>query len=495
LNLLRRLKKYHKQGRLKRAILTMLRWKWRSIVRRSERTAQAEQGGSFWLRLGVMLLVLTALNVGFHFFNVYRGVFVVTEETLAERLTDPAFDAEKPVLAALNSMGSSNRIQVAVKTEQSYNLNPKKVDLDQGYLNLVITAADGTKLEYTLQNDQIDNFESGQIDRFTLALPDDISVMEAAEFELTLMPTAKGDYDTWYCEWAQVSFLLGGERTLLAKSDWVDPLLFSADAPTAGLVLAVDDNPRLKQARELYPHMLAFCEQGNETVHLHEQKTKALKTLGMEHGDLIYLDVETVSLENQNTVLSNYAGELELGDTEQLNYNSTMTLRVHYLGETDEGFYIDYTLDNPGKDDFELGSSSTFAITIPEGFCAFDVVSMELFVDNPEDAWAMRMLRAYLKTDYGTTLELARLTDTQLIEERNTNLFCRGMIETSISAVPLDLNTTYKTPSIYKEKIESSAFVDMTGVEYSMYFNEFDYYERQILFYSQLSGGTDDETA
>ncbi|MBQ7090029.1 MAG: hypothetical protein IJN82_02830, partial [Clostridia bacterium] len=351
------------------------------------------------------------------------------------------------------------------------------------------------KLEYTLENDRIDNFESGQVDRFTLALPEELSVMEAAEFQLTLMPTAKGKYDRWSCEWAQVSFLLGGERTLLAKSEWAEPQLFSADAPTASLAAMTDANPRLKQARALYPYMLAFCEQGNPSVHLHEQKTKALKTLGMEHGDLIYLDVETVSRENQNAILSQYAGKLSLEDTEQLNYDGTMTLRVHYLGETDKGFFIDYPLDNPGKDDFELGSSSTFAITMPEGFCAFDVVSMELFVDQPEDIWGLRMLRAYLKTDYGTTLELARLTDTALVAERGTNLFYRGLIETEISAVELDLNTPYKTPSIYKEKIEGSAFVDITGVEYSMYFNEFDYYERQALFYSQLCGGINDEAA
>ncbi len=495
MDFLRRLKKYYKQGRLKRAILAMLRWKWRSIRRRNERPAEEEQRGSFWIRLGVMLLILTALNIGFYFFNVYRDAFVVTEAVLTERLSDPAFDAEKPVLAALDSLGASNRIQVAVKTEKSYNLDPQKVDLDKGHLNLVITAADGTRLEYTLQNDHLDSFESGQIDRFTLVLPEDISVLEAAEFQLTLMPTAAGTYDRWSCEWAQVSFLLGGERTLLAKSDWAEPCLFSADSPSASLVPMIDSNPQLKQARALYPYMLAFCEQGNQTAHLHEKKAKALKTLGMEHGDLIYLDVETVSLENQNTVLVNDAKDLDLPDTDQLNYDGTMTLRVRYLGETNEGFFIDYLLDNPGKDDFELGSSSTFAITMPEGYCAFDVVSMELFVDDPDDAWAMRMLRAYLKTDYGTTLELARLTDTQLTAERGTNLFYRDMIETEISAVVLDLNTAYKTPSIFKEKIESSAFVDMTGVEYSMYFNEFDYYERQILFYRQLSGGIKDETA
>ncbi len=442
-----------------------------------------------------MLILMVVCSGLFYFANLYGNYVGNSELILAKRLSDPSFDATNPMLAALDSLGSSNRIQVTVKTEVRDNLHPKKVDLDQGYLNLIVTATDGTKAEYTLQNARMDNFESGCVDHFTLVLPDEISVMDTAEFRLTLMPTAKGAYGTWSCEWAQISFLLGGERTLLAKSDWTAPCRFSKETPAMDLTMVTESNLALRQARALYPHLLSYCKQGNETVHTYEKKAEALKTLGIGHGDLLYLDVETVSLENQSAILVEKTGSVSLPDTDRLNYDGTMTLRVRFLGATEKGFYVDYPLDNPGKDDFELGSASTFAITMPSGFCVFDIVSMELLVQETNDAWAPRMMRAYLKTDYATTIELARTTDVAIAQERGTNVFYKGLIETKISPIRLDLTASYQTPSIYKEKIEGLYLNDMTGVEYGMYFNDFDYYERQILFYSQLSGGNVNETA
>ena len=96
------------------------------------------------------------------------------------------------------------------------------------------------------------------------------------------------------------------------------------------------------------------------------------------------------------------------------------------------------------------------------------------------------MLRAYVRTDYGTALELARLTDTMLTAERRTCVFFEGLIETSISPVALDLTATYQLPLALKEQIEKKYYTEIAGVTYSMYFNEFDFYERQKLFYSQV---------
>lgn len=491
LNFYKRLKMYKKQGRLKRAILTNLRWGWRKICRRSGSSSE----GSIGRRVIVMTLLLVLFGGLFYAVDYYRGYVVVGEDMLKARLEDPSFNAENPMLAALHSLGSSNRIQITVKTEQRDNLHPKSVDMDRGYLNLVITAADGTRMEYTLENGRVDNFESGKVDYFTLALPDTISVMDTAEFRLVLMPDSKGVYDDWHCEWAQISFLLGGERTLLAKSEWEDTFRFCADTPMAELALTAESNPALHQARELYPYVLTFCEQGNPTAHMQEKKASALKSLGMEqNSNLFYLDVETVGVEQQNTLLRDCTGTVEIPDVDRLNYDGTMTLRVRFIGKTDQGYFIDYPLDNPGKDDFELGGASTFAITMPTDFCVFDIVSMELLVHDPNDAWAFRMARAYLKTDYKTTIELARLTDTAMIAERGTNIVYKGLVETELSPIKLDLNATYRTPTVYKKKIEGTFFNDITGVEYSMYFSNFDYYERQLLFYSQLCGGLQDET-
>ena len=90
-----------------------------------------------------------------------------------------------------------------------------------------------------------------------------------------------------------------------------------------------------------------------------------------------------------------------------------------------------------------MGNTSTFGLALPEGASAFDIIGMELLVHDSLDAWAPRMIRAYLRTDYGTALELARLSDVQLIADRKTSVFYRGLIETEISPLALDLTAEW----------------------------------------------------
>ena len=227
-------------------------------------------------------------------------------------------------------------------------------------------------------------------------------------------------------------------------------------------------------------------------------KRAALKELGLSAGDTLYLDIETLSIENQNSILSALLKDQKIPEHEMLSYNGKMALRLYFYTDAGGSYYKDYDLDTLGKDDFELGSASTFEMTMPEGLCLFDVYQAELLVENPRDYWAPRMMRLYMKTDYGTLLELARFTDTTLTAARGSGVFGKGLIETDLNPLIFDLTAQYAQPEGLKEEIEGRFGMQLSDVAYSMYFSKFDFYQRQKLFYNQLNnlyGATMDEEA
>lgn len=482
-----RIKNLKRRGRLKKAISVNLRWGMRRVKRFFGRE-QFQKGvrGAYARRLYGMLALILAVSGLTVASGELSGSWLADEAVLVRRLSDPDFDRNYPILSALHCFGATNRIQVTLQTVTRDNLSPQKVDLDQGNLNLVMTLKDGKIMEYTLQNRNIDNFESGSTDQFTLILPPSVSVFDIADYKLTLLPDAAGAYGSWHCRWAQISFLLGGERILLAEDDWEEPFIFSKTQTSSELQQVADKNIHFAQVSELFPYALKVCQNKKETVHTAEIKRETLESLGLSQGDVLYLDVETVNLEIQNAISEAQLGGEELSEFDPLNYNGTMSLRVRFYSDQSGDFYRDYALDTPGKDDFELGGSSTFALNMPEGMSVFDILSMELLVDDPEDAWAPRMVKAYVRTDYGIALELARLTDTTLTNTRRTCIFKKGLIETELSPVSLDLSATFRLPLALKKQIEQKYYTEISGVTYSMYFNEFSFYERQKLFYSQM---------
>lgn len=494
-----RVKKLKRRRRLAKAISVNIRWGMRRVRRFFQRDGFKKGVRSTYARrLYAMLTLLLAVGGLTYASAALSDSWLADEAVLVRRLSDPDYDRTNPILSALDCFGSTNRIQVTLQTETKDNLHPQKVDLDQGNLNLVMTLKDGKTMEYTLQNRRIDNFESGSTDQFTLILPASISVFDITDYKLVLMPDAEGNYGSWRCRWAQISFLLGGKRTLLAEDGWQESYAFSQNNLTAELQTVAHKNQKFAQVSELFPYVLAVCQNGHQTVHQAELKREAMETLGLSESDVLYVDVETVSLENQNYIAQNMLGGAELSEYDLMDYDGTMTLRVWFYTNAAGAYYKDYDLDTPGKDDFELGNTSTFALHMPEGLTVFDVESMELLVNDPEDMWAPRMIKAYLRTDYGPVLELARLNDITLAEERVTCVFHRGLIETAISPVVLDLTTVYRLPTALKKGIEEKYYTEITGVIYSMYFNEFDFYQRQKLFYSQvmaLYGEQTDEEA
>lgn len=486
----RTIKKHIRRGRFGKALQVNLRWGWRRFCRffRREEFVRGVTG-SYARRLYAMILVL-AVAGGCAFAGAYfADRWTAGERVLTDRLAMESADGSDPVLMALECVGSSNRVQITLRTAKKDNLHPQGVDLDRGNIHLVMTLKNGKVMEYTLQNARIDNFESGSTDHFTLILPQTVSPFDITEYKLLLVPDAKGAYDEWHCLSAQVAFLLGGERTLLARSSWSDLCVFNEGNPSAVLPIATDTNLRFARISEIYPYILEVCAKQKGSVHTKEIKKDANIELGLMNGDTLYLDIETVGLENQNQLLQNQPSEVEIPETDRLNYNGTMTLRVQFLYPFEGSYVKDYALDTPGKDDFEMGNTSTFGLPLPEGASAFDIVGMELLVHDSMDAWAPRMIRAYLRTDYGTALELARLSDVQLIADRKTGVFYRGLIETEISPLALDLTADYALPRAMKETIEKQYFTEIEGVIYSMYFGERNFFDRQKLYYSQVLYG------
>lgn len=483
----RRSKNLFQKGQLWKLLRVRTRWGLRRLRRfLGQEPIRNGIAGSFARRIYfsvAVLLAVAALTV------VSAGLcneFVADEQVLLSRLYDSTADLQDPVTAALQCFGSSNRIQIALTTDGVDPLKPQKAHLDRGNINLVLTLKDGQLVEYTLKNRNVDTFESGQTNYFTLSLPREISPFDITEYKLTLMPDAKGNYGSWRCRTATVSCLLGGERMILARQDWGAVFAFDQKGPSSVLKTVAPDDDYYSQVSELYPYVLQICTNKHQTVHTRAMKADTLRALGMGDGDVLHLDLETVGLETQNQLLAHQLGTVELPELDQLDYDGTMTLRVRFYSDAAGSYYKDYTLDTPGKDDFELGSSSSFALNMPEGMSVFDIRSLELLVHDADDAWAPRLIRAYLRTDYGFMLELARETDVTLQQKRGTAVFYKGLIETQISTLPLDLTADYQLPAGLKTTIEKQFITQVSGVTYSMYFNEFNFYERQKLFYSQM---------
>ena len=170
-------------GRFWKAIGIRLRWGARRLRRNLQQMRLKERlFGSFARRFYAMVLLLLAVGGIAYAADWYGGRWSADEAVLCERLSMGAFDEKDPVLAALDSFGASNRVQVILKTAKKDPLHPSSVDLDRGNLNLIMTLQNGKVMEYTLQNKRIDNFESGSTDYFTLILPETISPFDITEY-------------------------------------------------------------------------------------------------------------------------------------------------------------------------------------------------------------------------------------------------------------------------------------------------------------------------
>lgn len=117
-------------------------------------------------------------------------------------------------------------------------------------------------------------------------------------------------------------------------------------------------------------------------------KSDALDSLGLNGGKFLYLDIETANIQIQNNILTYYTKGVDIPEIDSLDYDGRLFLDVTFFSEKPDGGYTEsFLLDTLGTDDFELGTTSSFKLEMPEGMCVFDISSMSIRVENPYDSW------------------------------------------------------------------------------------------------------------
>lgn len=433
------------------------------------------------LAAGVMVLCGGILIAA----NAVNGVNRDGERLVLRKLAyDAKYDAGVPYFRTLHALGSSNHVCVTVKTAAIDNLHDRTTALRHGGVNLKLTFGDGKSSEIALnRGHRFDSFAAGREMNFVFPLPYGYTPFDIKSAALAITAGADGKYDDWLCERATLSFLLGGKQVRIASTD--EAARFgSANGMLRSIALTDrrEKNLTYQQTHLLYDRMLELAENGVTNFDDAALKTKTLAALNFANATALYMDVETIS--------STRSAELhrdlpEAMQDEEMNFNGTLQVSVQFTTPLSDGSYTkQYTLDTPGKDDFELSGKSTFRMEMPEGKCVFDVDAVTLTTSDLSDAWAPRFVRLYLTPDFDKEIELARLTDTYLEKQYDSCIFATGMLDTPIA---FDLTALNAVPAIERESIQKNYGVAMTETADSMYFEKQSYYSRRSRFYAQMA--------
>lgn len=435
--------KYRK--RLKKWFFVNIKFIWRKVVRfftgKRFKTAVTSTPA---IVTYASVLVITAMTVGLVFFVKYACPFFNDEQSIIRRLSLTEYDESVPYLSTLDMLGSSNRIQVTLRTDDDDRFLPVGKGLDRGNINIVLTFSDGEQQEYSLSNANYDNFESGATDTFTLILPYGKTPFDITEYRLVAVPDINNKFDNWHCRWARVYFLLGNEPVMLAKESWDSTCVFGdgdSSVKQSSLKIVSTDTTRFVRAAELYGYFLSFKEAELSDEDLTSLKSDTLDAFGLNGGKVLNVSIETVNIEGQNNILTYYTKGTSIPETDSLDYDGLMYLDITFYTKLRDGGYTkSFVLDTLGTDDFEMGSASQFRLEMPEGMTVFDISSMTLRTDNPYDAWAPRFIRVFTETDYDEKLEIARVTDTMLINTHATPVFYKKLIDGGIN---IDLSSAF----------------------------------------------------
>lgn len=433
------------------------------------------------------VFAIAAITVGAVMFNSYAAPYFDTEQNIIRRLTMPEGSVTTPSLKALEAVGSSNRIQITLKTDTEDYVKPRGVSLEKGSMNIVLSFRDGETAEFSLDKTGFDTFESGMTDTFTLILPFGYTPFDVTEYTLTAVPDINGKYGSWHCKWATVYFLMGNRPVTLAKESWDDLAIFgSGDKSVTSsklnvITLANDDYIRTET---VYNRLLALSKSGLTDLTDAELKGDTLDSLALNPATNLYLDIETVNIDTQNTIFTYYTKGVETSEQDSLDYDGMMYLDLTFYSPLADGsFKKRIPLDTLGTDDFELGTTSTFVIELPEGMCAFDISSAKLVPENPYDCWAPRYARLYVKTDYKNTLELARITDTELVANYATPIFFKNLIEDGVN---FDLTDKFCVSDAERVALEKNQGITLGGTIKDVYFKLMSFYDRQVIFYDRM---------
>lgn len=423
--------------------------------------------------------------LGGYFLTLHKN----TEGMILERLTyGEDYDTSVPYFRTLHAIGSSNHLCVTVSTAAVDNLKDPTVALEDGGINLKLSFTDGSSVEMPLQRNWRRNcFAAGSESNFFITLPFGYTPFDITATSLVLTPGADGSYDDWLCPRATVSFMLGGERILIAQSNWTEPKRFGSGGDAvraADLKDARLNNTTYNQMSLLFAKLLRLAEHGLEDFANGTLKQDTLETLGMSNAGALYMDVETVSAERNAQMKAALGENSALPEEEDLNYNGVLSVTLTFNGVLKDGGYTkEYLLDTPGKDDFEMSSASTFRMELPEGMCVFDICDVSVTLQDLSDSWAPRFIRLYLTMDYEQELEIGRITDQALETQYDTAIFYHGFLDSPVS---FDLGAQNAIPTVEAGKIEKNYHHKFSNAAYQMYFEKQSFYSRQIRFFEQM---------
>ena len=434
----------------------------------------------------VAVTCITALSVGAYFFVSLAGGFFNADKSIIRRLSLTEYDESVPYLNTLDMLGSSNRIQVTLKTDDENRFVKKGVDLDRGNINLLIVFSDGDRQEYSLNNTNYDNFEAGATDTFTIILPFGKTPFDISELRLVAVPDIKNRFDDWHCRWARVYFLLGNEPVMIAKETWESLAVFGegdSAIKQSSLELVCNKTPRYNRASELYTYFLAFNQAGLDKEAVTALKEDTLDAFGLNGGRVLGVAIETANIEVQNNLLTYYTKGVTVPDSDSFDYDGMMYLDMDFYTKLPDGNYSkSFLLDTLGTDDFEMGTTSVFRLEMPEGMTVFDISNIRLRTENPHDAWAPRFVRFYVETDYSERLEIARITDTMLVNSHSTPIFYQGLID---GGVDVDLSSAFCISDAQKKALEQKNGYTFGSRINSMYYKLQSFYARQTAFFAE----------
>lgn len=486
--LIKKINYYRNRKRLSKYVTVNLKLTWRKLIKalKSERLHRA---------LKSVPAIMSYISVGFvgviiagmFLFTKYACPYFTSDERIMRRLTMSEYDSDISYLRALDAFGSSNRIQMTLKTDVENYVNPRGVDLDRGGVNLILTFSDGKNVEINLDNSNYDNFESGMEDTFTIILPYGYTPFDITDYTIAVYSDINNKYDSWHCKWARAYFMLGNEAVMLAKETWDDVAVFGdgeTEIKKSSLEIVHTDNTRYQRTEKLYSHYLALADAGMTDFRSEQLRIDALYSMSLTAGKYLWVDIETVDIEIQNDLLTYYTKGVDIPETDSLDYDGLMYLDITFYTAKEDGTYTEsYLLDTLGTDDFELGSTSVFQLEMPKGLCVFDICSMSIRTDNPYDSWAPRYIRAYIKPDYADKLEIGRLNDVMLTNDYATAVFYKNLIESPIS---IDLSSQFAISSVVKKQFEETHGFTLGANTAKIYFELQSFYDRQMAFYDKL---------
>lgn len=480
-----RIKDLHYRKRILKWVLINIKFAWRKIARFFTGAAFLSFVKSTPVIIGYVAVGVMALTaVGTVCFEKFAyPVFDQDQKTLAA-LSGIANKKSGAVAKTLEMLGSSDKLQISLRTDDENIIVKKGVDLDKGNVNLLLTFSDGEKKEYNLSNNKYDNFEAGGTDNFTITLPSGKTAFDITEYRLIILPGIDNKYDSWHCKWARIYFLLGGEPVMLAKESWKDYAVFGNgdnNIKQSQLTLVAKDTTVFERASTLYNYFLKLNKNDITDEEFAKLKEDTLDAVGLNSGRVLCIDVETINIEGQNNVLTYYTKGANIPENDSLDYDGLLNLELTFYTPQNDGSYT-YTvaLDTLGTDDFELGSTSKFKIELPEGLTVFDISRAVLKADNPNDAWAPRFIRVYVETDYKEMLEIARVTDTILTSTYSTPVFYKNLID---SGIELDLSSAFRISAAQKKALAEKNGYSFEKRVGNMYYKLQSFYSRQNSFF------------